>query len=142
LLLLLPNQVKSWLPIWVQMPFAPAWRAPVSSTEIQGAVSSPARSTSRASARKPSWPAISSRITWRWEMSIPMARNCATSRATVTWPWWYCASTKRRNSGPKWPTMPAGSGAVMRCPAGVSQRSRRSRSTCARSTRSCTTKLW
>ena len=57
------------LPSWVQTPFRCRWRAPVSSTLIQGAALSPARSTSRASARKASWPAFSSRTTWRLEMS-------------------------------------------------------------------------
>jgi hypothetical protein len=40
-----PNQVKRLLPIWVQKPFVALWRAPVSSTVIQAALSSPARST-------------------------------------------------------------------------------------------------
>ena len=42
---------------------------------------------------------------------MPMARSWATRRGTVTWPWWYWASTKRRSAGPKWPTIPAGIGA-------------------------------
>jgi hypothetical protein len=41
------------LPIWAHTPFAPLCRAPVSSTVIQRAVSSPARRTSIASDRKP-----------------------------------------------------------------------------------------
>ena len=47
---------------------------------------------------------------------MPIARNCATSRGTVTCPWWYWASTKRRSSGPKWPSTPAGKGADHRPP--------------------------
>jgi hypothetical protein len=39
------------LPIWVQLPFTALCRAPVSSTVIKAAVSSPARNTSRASSR-------------------------------------------------------------------------------------------
>ena len=58
---------------------------------------------------------------------MPIARSCATRRGTVTWPWWYWNSTKRRSSGPKWPTIPAGSGATTVSPSGVSQRSRRMR---------------
>src|SRR5215204_3028317 len=38
---------------------------------------------------------------------------------------WYWASTKRRSSGPKWPSTPSGKGATTSCPSGVSQRSRR-----------------
>ena len=44
------------------------------------------RSTSRASVRNPSCPAISKRITCRLEMLTPIPRSCATSRGTVTWP--------------------------------------------------------
>ena len=50
----------------MQKPFVALWRAPVSSTVIQGALESPARSTSRASSRKPSWPAISRRTSALW----------------------------------------------------------------------------
>ena len=71
---------------------------------------------------------------------MPMARSWATRRGTVTWPWWYWASTNRRSSGPKWPTIPAGIGATTVRPSGVSQRSRRTRTTCGRSTRSWTRK--
>src|SRR4051812_28537869 len=74
------------------------------------------------------------------EMTTPIARSWATRRGTVTWPWWYWASTKRRSSGPKWPVIPAGIGAVTVRPSGVSQRSRRRRTTCGRSTRSWTRK--
>ena len=84
-----------------QKPLRPACRAPVSSTVIQEAVCSPARSTSRLSARKPSWRSISSRTTWRLEMLRPSARSCAVSRSTVTWPWWCCSSTKRRRFRPE-----------------------------------------
>jgi hypothetical protein len=42
-----PNQVKWSLPTWVQKPFVAWWRAPMSSTVIQAALVSPARSTSR-----------------------------------------------------------------------------------------------
>jgi hypothetical protein len=41
-----PNQVNQSLPICVQKPFLPAWRAPVSSTDTYADVSSPARRTS------------------------------------------------------------------------------------------------
>ena len=58
--------------------------APVSSTVIQLALRNPARNTSRASARNTSCPAISSRITCRFEMLTPIARSCSTSRGTVT----------------------------------------------------------
>ena len=51
-----------------------------------GGCVSPARSTSRASSRKPSWPAISRRTTWRLEMTMPSACNSVTSRGTVTCP--------------------------------------------------------
>ena len=47
LLVRVANQAKSSLPIRVQKPFWPAWRAPVSSTETQAAVCRPACSTSR-----------------------------------------------------------------------------------------------
>ena len=67
----MPNQAKWALPICVQKPLVALWRAPVSSTVIQAALESPARSTSRASARKPSWPSISRRTTWRLEMKMP-----------------------------------------------------------------------
>src|ERR1700688_3069614 len=80
------NQVKCSLPIWVQKPFFAWWRAPVSSTVIQAALVSPARSTSRASARKPSWPSLSRRTTWRLEMRMPSVRNSVTSRGAVVWP--------------------------------------------------------
>jgi len=54
------------------------WRAPVSSTVTQAALESPARSTSRFSAKKPSWPAISRRTSCRLEMTMPNARNWST----------------------------------------------------------------
>src|SRR6202521_5280177 len=44
---MVPTQAKWALPICVQKPFAALWRAPVSSTVIQAALASPARSTSR-----------------------------------------------------------------------------------------------
>ena len=50
------------------------------------------------------------------------------------------ASTKRRSSGPKWPSMPSGSGATTVRPSGVTQRSRRNRTTAGRMTRSWMTK--
>src|SRR3954469_25021391 len=40
--------------------------------------------------------------TWRLEITMPIARSWPTRRGMVTWPW-YCSSTKRRSSGPKWP---------------------------------------
>ena len=82
-----PNQVKWSLPICVQTPFAALWRAPVSSTVTQAAVSSPARNTSRALVEEASWPSISSRTTCRLETSMPIAASSVTSRGTVTWPW-------------------------------------------------------
>jgi hypothetical protein len=117
LLLVVPNQAKLSLPICVQKPLMALWRAPVSSTVIQPAVCSPARSTSRASVWNASCPAISSRITCRFGMLTPIARSCATNRGTVTCPWWDCASTKRRNSGPRCPVTPGGSGAITVRPA-------------------------
>ena len=48
-----PNQVNQSLPICVQKPFLPAWRAPVSSTETNGEVCNPARKMSCASLTKP-----------------------------------------------------------------------------------------
>ena len=105
------HQVRG-LPICVQKPLLALLRAPVSSTVIQPAVCRPARSTSRASVWNASCPAISSRITCRFEMLTPIARSCATNRGTVTCPWWYCASRKRRNSGPKWLVTPGGNGAI------------------------------
>ena len=77
---MVPNQTKCALPICVQKPFAALWRAPVSSTVTQAALESPARSTSRFSAKKPSWPAISRRTSCRLEMTMPNARTCANSR--------------------------------------------------------------
>ncbi len=56
-----------------------------------------------------------------------LPRSWANSRGAVTCPWWYCARAKRRNSGPKCPVTPVGSGAVIVCPSGASQRSRRVR---------------
>ena len=50
------------LPICVQTPLTPQWRAPVSSTVIQAAVSRPARSTSRVSVRKSSCLSMSRRM--------------------------------------------------------------------------------
>ena len=61
-------------------------------------------------------------MTCRSEMLTPMVWSCATSRGTVTCPWWYCGSTNRRNSGPKWLLTPAGKGAVTVRPSGVAQR--------------------
>ena len=57
---------------------------PVSSTLIQAAVASPARSTLRASVRKASWPVFRSRTTCRLEIARPRLLSCATSRGTVT----------------------------------------------------------
>src|SRR6476659_1425235 len=65
---------------------AEAVLAGMASTETQAAVCRPARSTSRFSSRNPSCPAISRRITCRFEMATPIPRSCATSRGTVTWP--------------------------------------------------------
>ena len=45
-----------------------------------GRLRSPARSTSRASSRKRSWPSISRRMTCRLEMATPIARSCVTKR--------------------------------------------------------------
>jgi hypothetical protein len=117
--------VKSSLPIWVQKPFLPRWRAPVSSTEIQSAWVSPARNTSRASATKASLASVRIRTTCRLEISSPSASKNSTRRGTVVWPWWYWARMKRLSSGPKWSPTPDGSGATTVRPSGVSQRSRR-----------------
>jgi hypothetical protein len=62
----------------VQTPLPALCRAPVSSTVTQPAFCKPARNTSRASARKSSCPAISSRITCRFEMLTPIARSSCT----------------------------------------------------------------
>ena len=50
---MVPNQVKSALPIWVQNPFLALWRAPVSSAVIQAALVRPARRKRRGRPRKP-----------------------------------------------------------------------------------------
>jgi hypothetical protein len=65
--------------VFKEIPFAQPpigdlrWRAPVSSTVIQAAFASPARSKSRASSRKRSWPAVSRRITSRFEIRVGTA---------------------------------------------------------------------
>ena len=41
---------------------------------------------------------------------------------SISEPWWCCNSTKRRNSDPKWPGMPSGSGATTVRPSGPTQR--------------------
>ena len=51
-----------------------------------GGCVSPARSTSRASVRKASWPSFNRRRICRVEMAKPMVRSCATKRGTVTCP--------------------------------------------------------
>jgi hypothetical protein len=56
------------------------------STVTQGAVASPARSTSCASTRKRSWRSISRRTTCRFETAMPIASSMAVSRGTVTCP--------------------------------------------------------
>jgi len=102
-----------------------ACRAAVSSTVTQRAVARPARSTSRSSATRPSSREVSSRTTWRFEISMPIPASSAASRSVVTWPWACATSRKRRSPGPKPPTIPAGRGASTVPPAGVTQRSRR-----------------
>jgi len=89
------------------------------------AVSSPARSTSRVSSRNAFCPSINRRMTWRLEMLTPTACSCVTRRSTVTWPWWYCISTKRRSSGPKLAPAEAGvaaNAARQRCHDGLARR--------------------
>jgi hypothetical protein len=74
------------------------------------------------------------------EISTPIPLSSATSRSVVTWPWACATSRKRRSSGPKPPTIPAGKAASTVSPAGVSQRSRRKRTTSA-DTRSSRTRM-
>ena len=54
----------------------------------------------------------------------PSDRGRVTSRSRVDWPWWYCISTKRRSSGPKWQSIPSGGGARIVRPSGATQSSR------------------
>ena len=72
---LVPNQVNQSLLIWVQKPFLPAWRAPVSSTDTNREVSSPARKTSRASLAKSSWFSVRRRCNRRFEIDTPTDRT-------------------------------------------------------------------
>jgi hypothetical protein len=58
----------------------------VSSTVIQAALESPARSMSRASVRKSSWRSIKRRSTWRFQIKMPRLRNSVTNRRTVICP--------------------------------------------------------
>src|SRR5215213_10133901 len=110
--------VKRSSPICVVTPSRRACRAAVSSTVTQRAVASPARSTSRSSASRSSSREVSSRTTWRLEISTPIPFSSAASRSVVTWPWACATSRKRRSSGPKPPTIPAGNGASTVSPAG------------------------
>jgi hypothetical protein len=48
---------------------------------------------------------------WRLEIATPPERRNVASRGSVDCPWWYCINTKRRSSGPKWPSIPSGNGA-------------------------------
>ena len=68
-------------PICVVTPSVRACRAAVSSTLIQAALARPARSTSRSSATKRSSGPVSSRTTWRLEISIPIPDSNAVSRS-------------------------------------------------------------
>ena len=87
---------------------------------------------------KPSSGSAKSRTTWRLEISTPIPFSKAVSRSVVTCPCACSASTKRRSSGPKPPTIPAGNAASTVSPDGKTQRSRRSRTTSAESRRSRT----
>ena len=80
------NQVNHSLPICVQNPFFPAWRAPVSSTVTHDDVSSPARRTSWASAMNPSWFSFNRRTNCRFEIAIPIERNKVSNRGIVDCP--------------------------------------------------------
>ena len=61
------------LPIWVQTPFVPGWRAPVSSTVIQPAAAQPDPQHLARLVAEAHLPAFSRRITCRLEMLMPMA---------------------------------------------------------------------
>jgi hypothetical protein len=74
------------LPICVQNPFLAAWRAPVSSADTEGEVSSPARNTSCASLTKSSGLSVSRRCTWRFEIDTPSHCSRAVSRGSVDCP--------------------------------------------------------
>ena len=80
------KQVNHSLPICVQNPFFPPWRAPVSSTLTQGEVSRPARRTFWASAMKSAWFWFNRRTNCRFEIAIPTDRKKANSRGIVDWP--------------------------------------------------------
>jgi hypothetical protein len=82
LLPVVPNRAKLSLPICVQTALAPRWRAPMSSTVTQFAVS-----TSRLSPRNASCRSINRRMTWRLEMLTPTACSCTTRRSTGTRLW-------------------------------------------------------
>ena len=78
--------VNCSLPICVQSPFLALCRAPVSPTVIHGAVARPVRSSPRASPRKASCPALSSRTNCRLELLIPRSCQCPSRRGMVVWP--------------------------------------------------------
>ncbi|WP_457814269.1 hypothetical protein U8C43_33705 (plasmid) [Sinorhizobium meliloti] len=108
-------------PIWVVKALRRLCRAPVSSTVMNGADTSPACSTALSSSTNGSRPVVSSRTTCRFEISTPMPLRIAVRRGVVTCPWVCSARQARRRLRPKPLETPSGNGATITLPSGVSQ---------------------